>query len=222
MIRLSPAWLSAALLVALCQAGCASGERTSSDQDSLGRVDDFSLTERSGKKVERSDLSGKVWVAAFIFTRCAGPCAQVSANMARLQQQLAGKAGVVLVSFTVDPEYDKPNVLALYADRYDADAERWLFLTEQESEVYPLIVNSFHLGVVKSEGPDQKPGYEVDHSTKMVLVDGQGRIRGYFDGTDPDALPPLLERIEVLRWQNRLPAFNAILNGTSGLLLLIG
>src|SRR6266566_7966620 len=112
MFRLSPVRLSAALLVALCLAGCAPGERTGSDQDSLGRVDDFSLTERSGKKVKRSDLAGKVWVAAFIFTRCAGPCAQVSANMARLQQQLAGKAGVVLVSFTVDPEYDKPNVLA--------------------------------------------------------------------------------------------------------------
>src|SRR5438132_14284970 len=121
MIRLSPAWLSAALLVALCQAGCASGERATSDQGSLWRVDDFSLTERSGKKVERSDLSGKVWIAAFIFTRCAGPCAQVSANMARLQQQLAGRSDVKLVSFTVDPEYDTPHELTKYANRYAAD-----------------------------------------------------------------------------------------------------
>ena len=75
MIRLSPAWPSAALLVVLCLAGCAPGERTSSDQDSLGRVDDFSLTERSGKKVERSDLAGKVWVAAFIFVALLAPFA---------------------------------------------------------------------------------------------------------------------------------------------------
>src|SRR5712691_11613357 len=106
MLRPSPLRLSAALLLALCLAGCAPAERATSDQDPRWRVDDFSLVERSGKTVRRSDLSGRVWVAAFIFTRCAGPCAQVSANMAQLQQRLAGKSGVRLVSFTVDPEYD--------------------------------------------------------------------------------------------------------------------
>src|SRR3954465_7347630 len=153
MFRLSPVRRSAALLLALCLAGCASRERATGDEEPLWKVDDFSLTERSGKQVQRSDLSGKVWVADFVFPRCAGPCAQVSANMAHLQKQLAGRTGVVLVSFTVDPDYDTPKVLSRYADRYEADPERWLFLTGKVSEVYPLIVNSFHLGVVKSEGP---------------------------------------------------------------------
>src|SRR3954462_8087911 len=121
MSRLSPVGLSAALLVALCLAGCAPKDRASSSDEPLGRVNDFALTERSGKEVRRSDLSGQVWVADFIFTRCAGPCAQVSANMARLQKQLADRPGVKLVTFTVDPEYDTPQVLTRYARRYEAD-----------------------------------------------------------------------------------------------------
>src|SRR5207249_82727 len=95
----------------------------------IGPVRPFSLIERSGQTVEHSDLLGKVWVAGFVFTRCSGSCPQISATMARLQKELAGQPDVVLVSFTVDPEYDTSKVLREYAESYQADPKRWLFLT---------------------------------------------------------------------------------------------
>ena len=73
------------------------------------------MTERTGKAVSRADLSGKVWVASFVFTRCAGPCPLVTSTMARLQHDLAGQEGVFLVTFTVDPDNDTPEVLRQYA-----------------------------------------------------------------------------------------------------------
>src|SRR5438309_9966009 len=89
-------------------------------------VADFALTERSGDNVRRADLLGKTWVAAFIFTRCAGPCTQISGVMAHLQHDLAGLDNVMLVSFTVDRVFDLPEVLHSYAIRFEADPIRWL------------------------------------------------------------------------------------------------
>jgi protein SCO1/2/putative membrane protein len=196
-----------------------------SADDDLGTVADFALTERGGQTVRATDLAGKVWVASFIFTRCAGPCFQVSSTMARLQQELGEREGVLQVSFTVDPDFDTPKVLQEYARRFGAGPTRWLFLSGSRSELYDLIRNSFHLGVERGEKPEA--GYEVEHSTKLVLVDGRGRIRGYYDGTNPDELPELIKKIDVLQpsllpWQKRLPAFNALLNGVSALLLACG
>jgi cytochrome oxidase Cu insertion factor (SCO1/SenC/PrrC family) len=136
------------LLTAVCLAGCTSSTPLAVLDDDYGTVGDFSLTERISQTIRQSDLLGKVWVAAFIFTRCAGPCAQISGSMARLQHDLAGLDGVVLVSFTVDPQYDQPQVLSAYATRYGADPKRWLFLTGEQDAVYSLNIKSFKLGVV--------------------------------------------------------------------------
>jgi protein SCO1/2/putative membrane protein len=209
-------WIPAVLLFL----SCTPPAPAYTPEDDYGRVADFALPERSGDVVHRADLAGKVWVAAFVFTRCAGPCAEVSRSLANLQQDLASNKDVVLVSFTVDPEFDTPEVLRDYARRYQADSKRWLFLTGDRDELYRLIRTSFHLGVERNEGT--KPGYEVDHSTKLVLVDGQGHIRGYFDSTTPDDLAELKRRIPLLVWKNRLPAVNAALNGLSALLLSVG
>jgi protein SCO1/2/putative membrane protein len=184
----------------------------------FGKVADFSLTERSGRTVHRADLAGKIWVAAFVFTRCPGPCAKISQSMADLQRSWLGTRDVAFVSFTVDPEYDTPEVLQAYAARFGADAERWLFLTGDRRAVHDLIRESFKLGVQSAEGT----GHDIDHSIKLVLVDGQGRIRGYFDGTDPAEVAELQWHLTFLVWQYRLPAVNASLNGLSALLLSVG
>jgi cytochrome oxidase Cu insertion factor (SCO1/SenC/PrrC family) len=145
-------------------------------------VGDFSLTERSGKVVSRGDLLGKVWVASFVFTRCTGPCPQVSGTMARLQHDLAGYGGdVKLVTFTVDPGHDDPQKLCCYADNYAADPDRWLFLTGPEADVYRLVHEGFHLPAEKrADSPD--PGQSVDHSTRLAVVDRRSHVRGYFSG----------------------------------------
>jgi protein SCO1/2/putative membrane protein len=206
----------------ICLIGCVSSARAAVPDDDYGSVADFSLTERNGQVIQRQDLSGKVWVAAFIFTRCAGPCALVSNSMASLQRDLEGAKHVRLVSFTVDPEFDNSEVLRAYAERFGADPERWLFLTGKRDELYGLIRNSFLLGVERALDPNPQPGYEVAHSTKLVLVDPRGHIRGYFDGTDSAELSELKRRITFLVWQNRLPAVNAVLNALSALILSVG
>jgi protein SCO1/2 len=149
----------------------------------------FALTERGGRTVRDTDLRGKVWVASFVFTRCTGPCPQVTATMARLQSELAGEPDVRLVTFTVDPERDDPAELKRYAEHFHADPERWLFLTGPEAEIHRLLKEGFKVGVARAKDPT--PGQEFDHSTRLVVVDRRGNARGYFEGVrppdDPDA-----------------------------------
>ena len=171
----------------------------SEQDDDLGPVGDFSLTERSGQTISRADLRGKVWVASFLFTRCCTGCPQISATLAQLQKELQGQTDVVLVSFSVDPEHDTPQVLRDYAKEWGADAKRWLFLTGKQSDIYQLIKGSFHVAVQQNEGAARTPGNEVTHSNRLMLVDRRGRIRGWdFDGTNAEDLPRLRHKIEAL------------------------
>jgi cytochrome oxidase Cu insertion factor (SCO1/SenC/PrrC family)/uncharacterized membrane protein YozB (DUF420 family) len=199
--------------------------------DDLGEVQDFSLTERSGRTVTRQDLLGKVWVADFIFTRCTSTCPQISHTMQRLQEQTAGQGDVLLVSFSVDPKHDTPAVLQEYADkRCHADPERWLFLTGDRDAVYALIQKSFLQGVQETEGPEYRPGNEVTHSSRLALVDQAGHIRGFFDGREVDEegnpvddLPRLEREIAALRGHDSLlPEVNAVLNASCAVLLVLG
>jgi cytochrome oxidase Cu insertion factor (SCO1/SenC/PrrC family) len=166
--------------------------------DDFGQLPDFSLIERSGKPISRQDLAGRTWVAAFIFTRCAGPCTQISGSMAQLQSKLADVANARLVSFSVDPEYDTPSVLTNYAKRFGAEPDRWFFVTGEAKPIYELLRQGFKVGVEPSQGEDRKPGNEVTHSTKLVLVDKHGHHRGFFDGLDQRKLDELAEQVHLL------------------------
>lgn len=165
----------------------------------LGQVPDFSLIERSGRAVSLADLKGQVWVADFVFTHCAGPCPLLSRRMQSLQEPLADHPGVRLVSFSVDPERDTPEVLADYARRYGA-GERWLFLTGEKEPLYWLIMDGFKLGV--DDGSALTAGAPgpgtITHSTRFVLVDREGRIRAYYDGSSEDIAEQLLPDIQAL------------------------
>lgn len=182
------------LLLALALAGCQAAEA----DDRLGAVEDFQLTERGGQVVSRDDLRGKVWVAGFFFTRCSGPCPQLMGTLAQLQQETISQPAVRLVCFTADPEHDTPAVLKAYAEKWQADPQRWLFLTGERDKLYALIQNSFKLGVQQNEGQARKPGEEVLHSTRLVVIDRQGEKRGYFDGTDPASVDQLKKRVARL------------------------
>ena len=151
--------------------------------ETMPPVPEFTLTERFEKPVSKADLTGKVWVASFMFTRCGGPCPRVTATMTRLQGELdlANQSDLRFVTFTMDPERDTPEVLRRYAtDRAKAHPEKWLFLTGEEAAMLKLIKDGFLIGVSKSTDP--KPGFEFNHSTYLVVVDKQGRIRGHFNG----------------------------------------
>jgi cytochrome oxidase Cu insertion factor (SCO1/SenC/PrrC family) len=160
---------------------------------------DFSLTERSGSVVTLADLGGQVWVADFIFTNCSGPCPLLSSQMANLQRALRDTPGVRLVSFSVDPQRDTPDVLSQYARHFGADSGKWLFLTGEKEKLYTLIHDGFKLGVGDGSTAAGHGGPElITHSTRFVLVDQQGRIRKYYMGTEKDAVEQIVPDVRRL------------------------
>ena len=165
----------------------------------MNNMPDFTLTERSGKLVTRAELRNHICVIDFIFTRCAGPCPMMSTRMAALQSSLSKAPGVRLVSITVDPAHDTPDVLKTYAKNYNANQQQWLFLTGDYVKIRALAREGFHLGVEKTPSPNPAAGEgEILHSTSFALVDGAGRIRGYYDGDDPQVHARLLMDIGAL------------------------
>lgn len=157
-------------------------------------VADFAFTERSGKTVTKADLLGHPWVVCFVFTKCAGPCMTVSGSMARLQDALKD-TDVRLVTLTVDPRRDTPDVLKNYADGFGADPDRWLFLTGDRDKLHRLTMKSFLMPVQELEGEERKPGWEVLHTTNILLVDEKGVVQAKYDGKDLDQVNALIERL---------------------------
>ena len=154
---------------------------------SYGTVTNFELVNQEGQRFGSVQLAGKIWIADFIYTSCPGPCPMISTRMSELQKPLE-KSDVHLVSFSVDPEKDTPAVLRGYAGKLQAEPGRWDFLTGPKSAIYKLSHDGFKLAV--SAGSDAE-GLPV-HSTRMVLVDRHGQIRGYYDATEPDAITKLV------------------------------
>jgi len=154
---------------------------------SCGTVPAFQLMNQNGQPFGSAQLAGKIWVADFIYTTCPGPCPMISSRMSELQKPLE-KSDVHLVSFSVDPEKDTPQGLRGYAEKLQADPARWDFLTGPKSAIYKLSHDGFKLAV--SDGSDER-GIPV-HSTRMVLVDRRGQIRGYYDATEAEAVTKLL------------------------------
>jgi protein SCO1/2/putative membrane protein len=204
-------------------------------------VADFQLIDRGGKAVTRHDLHGKVWVAGFVFTRCTLSCPRITEAMAQLQKELR-HTDIHFVCISVDPEHDTPEVLQRYAAAWQADPARWWFLTGAKEQIAQLMESSFLPRPQLSEQAD--PGRRILHSNRLVLVDRAGGIRGTYlavspaVGTDGQLLEDVfaindrdIERlrqdaVELAEGQfirlALLPTVNAILNGTSAVLLTLG
>ena len=205
----------------------------------FGSVADFALTASDGRAVTLADLGGTTWVCDFFFTTCTGPCPRMSAAMGELQAELAG-SDARLVSITVDPARDTPEVLRGYADTHGADPARWWFLTGDEQAIYDLCRTSFALPVERADERDAVLGMQVAHATRLVTIDGAGRIRGYYDIDGEDVVRRVAARVRFLereragpraddgpagaapRAPSRLPLVNATLNGTAAVLLVLG
>jgi len=147
-----------------------------------GTVASFHLTSQTGEDFDSNTLLGHVWVADFIFTNCEGPCPRMSAYMRSLQKATTDLPDLKFVSFTVDPKRDTPAVLTKYGQEYSADPRRWYFLTGDPKILDGLDHDSFKLGNV---------GSAMDHSTRFVLVDQKGQIRGYYGIATGDPVPEL-------------------------------
>lgn len=156
-----------------------------STKGSLGSVPAFSLTSQNGHSVTRDELLGRIWVANFVFTRCPSVCPMLTAKFHALQGKLRDLEGVRFVSLSVDPEYDTPEVLKAYAERFEADPERWLFLTGPLTEIERTIVKGFKVHRGQPEPNELDPSLtDIMHGEHFVLVDPEGTIRGYYPSDD--------------------------------------
>ena len=167
------------------------------DRDSIlpliGTVPEFSFTDSNNDTISKNEMMGKVWVADFIFTTCNMACPVMTGNMNLVHKAFKENDNVRIVSISVYPEYDTPEVLTEYASRYNANTDRWHFLTGPEELVQDIIKNGFKIG-----------DYEdiIFHSEKFALVDQQGQIRGYYNGMKTEEMTQLKTDIKKLLGQS--------------------
>jgi protein SCO1/2 len=155
-----------------------------------GQVPAFSMTDSSGRLFQSGALAGKVWIADFIYTTCPAACPMMSSKMSRIHKQLAGQPDVRIVSFSVDPLHDTPAALKQFGSRYGGATDDWIFLTGTPDTVHLLAYTTFHVGDVLGK---------IEHSTKFILIDKRGHIRGYYSSIDPEGIPVLLDDLDALR-----------------------
>jgi protein SCO1/2 len=191
------AFLAAAGLIGLAYVNLKSTRPPSlpSNLEKISQVPAFQLTDQTGKSITLEDLKGKIWAANFIFTRCKGPCPITVLRMQDLNTKLKKVRGnVELVTFTVDPEYDTPEILKTFSEPLGADPASWKFLTGTPDAIQKIVVTGLLQPLAKE--PDGTPA----HSSRIVLVDREGWLRGYHDGLDPEAVQKLMVDIgELLR-----------------------
>src|SRR6267143_840801 len=163
----------------------------------LGTVPPFELTAQDGGAFGSKDLAGRVWVASVIFTRCETGCPAITRQMARIQGRTRNlEPAFHLVSISVDPEFDDPARLAAYARAHRASPRMWTFLTGPVEVVRDTVAR----GLRVSMGADAKRPREEDisHGTRLVLVDGEGRIRAYYDPDRADVVERVVRDAALL------------------------
>ena len=159
-----------------------------------GEVPAFHMTSSKGHAFDGSELAGKVWAVDFIYTNCPAACPMMTSKMQRVEKQIRGEQDVRLVSISVDPARDTPPVLTAFANRYGGPTPQWIFLTGAPATVHLLAYTTFHVGDVLGK---------IEHSTKFMLIDKHGHIRGYYSTFDTEGIPTLLHDIELLRRSSR-------------------
>jgi cytochrome oxidase Cu insertion factor (SCO1/SenC/PrrC family) len=164
----------------------------------LGDSPEFRLIDQSNSEFGSEQLKGRVAVVNFVFTACPGTCPRQSERMAELNNRfrhLSIREGIHLVTITVDPESDTPEVLKKYAQRYEADPELWKFLSGERDEIWRLSKEGFHMAVADNPNDSLIP---IAHDSKFALIDRLGRIRGYFDAITEDGFKNLQKALDVV------------------------
>ncbi|MBC7783644.1 MAG: SCO family protein [Burkholderiales bacterium] len=163
---------------------------TSCDKDQTQSLDPlwssprFNLTDQDGRSFSSEQLKGKTWIATLFFTTCDGPCPMMAIRLREIQQAL-NDPRVMLVSISCDPERDTPEQLKKYAVAQNADPARWVFLTGKLSEVQNLATG------LKLGFEPKTAGAPIDHSTKFLLIDGSGQVRGIYTHDEEGSITQL-------------------------------
>lgn len=162
----------------------------------------FQLIDQGGKAFDSKVLQGKIFVASFFFTRCSTICPKISFQLSRVRDAFMGQSDIQFISLSVDPKFDTPEKLQTYAKRFEADPSQWNFLTGEKSYIYPLVLKGFHVPLADASEYDaaiKNPDKAFIHSERLVLVDKEGVIRGFYDGTDPKEVDRLILELNVLK-----------------------
>jgi protein SCO1/2 len=146
------------------------------------KIAPFAFTNQNGKTITNKDYEGKIYVADFFFTTCPTICPKMTDNMVWLQNQLKNNPKVKLLSFSVTPDIDTPEVLKKYALEKGVDDSRWNLVTGDKKDIYYLARKSYL--AVKTGKPEEM--YDMVHTENFILVDKNKRIRGFYDGTNLD------------------------------------
>jgi protein SCO1 len=159
------------------------------------RIPPFSFLDQEENGFSEAWLDDKITVVDFIFTNCPTVCPNMSTQMMRVQDAFRGEATIQLLSFTVDPERDTPAVLNTFASAIGADKQRWKFATGPKAALYEMARCGFLLPVQEGDGGEE----DFIHSNRLVLVDAQRRIRGYYEGDDRKDVDRLIQEIKILK-----------------------
>ena len=159
-------------------------------------VSNFSFIGHDSSLVTQELFKNKIYIADFFFTTCKSICPKMSNNLMRVQNEFRDDNNILILSHTVDPEHDSPSVLDEYAKKHNVIKGKWFFVTGDKKQLYDMARNSYFITAMDGDGgPD-----DFIHSEQMALIDKEGRIRGFYDGTDYNEITRLIEEIKVLQW----------------------
>ena len=162
----------------------------------LSSVPAFSFVDQSGAPLGSAQLSGKIWVANFIFTRCPNICPKFTAKMGTLQDRSKEQLPeLTLVSFTVDPENDTPEVLTAYGQKFRADFSRWHFLRGDRPELERVIRDGMLQPMDRGDGQDLNT---VVHGSYFALIDEKLQVRGVYRFSEPGAVDDVIRDAKLL------------------------
>ncbi len=173
-------------------------ESTIEKNDTLWhQIPPFSLTTQDGETFTEKDMEGKIVIADFIFTTCPGICPRLSGQLSRVQEKYRNQKDILLLSYTVDPARDTPQKLKEYGESYNADFDQWKFLTGSSDDLFELSKDGYFMYAAPATDPNAEE--EFDHSGKLVLIDKERVIRGYYSGLDTAKVDKLMQDVQVLR-----------------------
>lgn len=161
-------------------------------------VGKFSFQNQDNQTITENDVKGKIYVAEYFFTTCKSICPIMNKQMQRVQKAIKGNSNVKILSFTVDPEVDTVAQMKRYANSHNYVKGQWHFLTGKKEDLYSLARKSFFVLKPAEAQNLGDAGSDFIHTNNFVLVDGQGRIRGYYDGTNKKEVSTLIADIKRL------------------------
>lgn len=172
------------------------GERDITATDTIYHtIDNFSFVNQDSAVVNKAMMDGKIYVADFFFTSCRTICPIMKTQMKRVYEEILDDPDVLILSHTIDPEYDTVGLLHDYADRLGVKSNKWHFLTGNKDSIYYLAQTSYFITAMEAE--EEPDGFI--HSGAFLLIDKRGRIRGKYDGTKDEEVDKLIRDIQILR-----------------------